>query len=247
MQELTDALAAHLGPEVVRTGCGVRALDRPAAPGDPYRLHLTDGSILAAPQVILATPAGAAADLLAAVPEVANELRAIRTVASATISLGYRAADITHPLDGFGFVVAAREPTPLVACTWTSTKLDHRAPPGHVLLRAFVGGARDEARVALPDADLIALVRGELARLMGIRAEPVLARVYRWPAANPQYDVGHLDRLARLDAAVAAHLPGLHLTGSAYRGVGLPDCIKQARAAAARAVAGLSCLVTERE
>ncbi|HMA38391.1 MAG TPA: protoporphyrinogen oxidase [Chloroflexia bacterium] len=233
MQGLVDALAAHLGPEVIRTGRQVASLARDT--GGRYRLHLTDGTTVTAAQVVLATPAAVAAALVAPLDAaLAAGLRAIRTVSSATISLGYRAADLARPLDGFGFVVAAREPTPLLACTWTSSKFDHRAPPEHVLLRAFVGGARDEARAALPDAELVRQVRAELARLLGIRAAPVLTRIYRWPAANPQYAVGHLDRVAQLEARAAQAMPGLFLTGSAYRGVGLPDCIKNARQTAAQ-------------
>ena len=126
-----------------------------------------------------------------------------------------------------------------MACTWTSTKFDARAPGKHVLLRAFVGGPRNEGLVDLPDEELLDLVREELLRVMGVAARPVLTRIYRWPGGNPQYDVGHLERVDQLEAA-AADLPGLHLTGSAYRGVGLPDCIQQGQATAEAVLATIA-------
>jgi oxygen-dependent protoporphyrinogen oxidase len=230
MGELVTALLDRLGP-VVQTGAAVTCLQR-ADSG--YDLDLGDGRRLRARQVVLAIPAHAAADLVAPfASELAAGLRAIPYAGSATISLGYRAADIAAPLDGSGFVVPATEPRPLLACTWTSHKFTHRAPADRHLIRAFVGGVRDEARMALSEADLLALVRAEFRRSLGIQAEPLVARIYRWPAGNPQYAVGHLDHVARLEALAAA-LPGLHLTGSPYRGVGIPDCVRAAQATAAR-------------
>jgi len=117
----------------------------------------------------------------------------------------------------------------LLACTWTSTKFDHRAPPAHVLIRAFVGGTRHPELVNQDDAALIDLVKSELKALMGINSRPVISRVYRWQNANPQYDVGHLAHVDQLESLCPA---GLYLTGSAYRGVGIPDCIAQAHTTA---------------
>jgi oxygen-dependent protoporphyrinogen oxidase len=238
MAELPAALAAHLGPGVVRTAVEVvRMVRTGAGDGSGYRLHLSSGEQIMARQVVLATPAPGAARLLAVdAPDLAAALGAIRYVSSATISLGYRAADLPRPLDGFGFVVAAREPTRLLACTWTSTKFDHRAPQDHVLLRAFVGGAHHAELVDLPDAALLALAREELRTILGITAPPVVSRIFRWPQANPQYDVGHLERVARIERLAAAQ-PGLYLTGSAYRGVGIPDCVRGAKATATRIAA----------
>ncbi|HEX6606195.1 MAG TPA: protoporphyrinogen oxidase, partial [Chloroflexia bacterium] len=240
MAELPAALAAHLGPAVVRTGVEVVRMVRTGAGDDSgYRLHLSSGEQITARQVVLATPAPATARLVAAeAPDLAAALGAIRYVSSATISLGYRAADLPRPLDGFGFVVAAREPTRLLACTWSSTKFDARAPQDHVLLRAFVGGAHHEELVDLPDAALLALVYEELRAILGITAAPVVSRIFRWPKANPQYDVGHLERVARIESLAAA-VPGLYLTGSAYRGVGIPDCVRGAKATAMRVAAAL--------
>jgi oxygen-dependent protoporphyrinogen oxidase len=228
LRELVETLVARLEGELL-LGTGVADLARAQ---DGYRLRLTDGRSLDADAVVLATPAYAAADLVEPMhARLAAGLRAIRYVSTATVSLGFRRTEFEHPLDGFGFVVSARSKSRLMACTWTSTKFDRRAPGEHVLLRAFVGGHRNEDLVDLPDEALLALVREELREVMGITAQPVLTRLYRWPGANPQYDVGHLGRVDQLEA-MAADLPGLYLTGSAYRGVGLPDCIQQGQATA---------------
>ncbi len=233
LQELVSAIGGALTATLI-TGRGVHAIARTAV---GYRLTLDDGRALDADAVVLATPAYVSAALLRPLkPELADRLEAIRYVSTATVSLGFAAADLARPLNGFGFVVPRQEPTRLLACTWTSTKFTHRARPGAVLLRAFVGGPRREDLVALDDKALIALVREELAGIMGISATPILARVYRWPRGNPQYDVGHLERVAQIEALCP---PGLYLTGSAYRGVGLPDCIQQGQATAQQVVAAL--------
>jgi oxygen-dependent protoporphyrinogen oxidase len=169
-------------------------------------------------------------------PNVASTLASLKTVSSGTVSLGFRADEIDHLLDGFGFVIPRREPTRIVACTWSSTKLPGRAPEGHALIRVFVGGHGREQDVALPNDQLINLARADLRQIMGIKAEPVISRVFRWPAANPQYEVGHLGRLAQL---LADCPPWLFLAGCAYNGVGIPDCVRQGREIAKRATAYL--------
>ncbi len=231
LQEMVTAIQNALHGEIV-TGCGV---DRLQPQADGYTLTLDDGRTLEADVVVLATPSFAAADLLRDQhPTLADKLDAIRYVSTATVSLGFDAAGFDHPLNGFGFVVPRKEPTRLLACTWTSTKFTHRSRPSTVLLRAFIGGPRREELVFLDDDALIALVREELRAIMGITAAPTVARVYRWPSGNPQYDVGHLDRMDEIDALLP---PGLYLTGSAYRGVGIPDCVKQGQTTAQQVIA----------
>ncbi|HMP75471.1 MAG TPA: protoporphyrinogen oxidase [Kiritimatiellia bacterium] len=183
--------------------------------------------------VIATTPAAHTAALLEqAHPTLAANLRAFRYVSTATISLAYLLDDIPRerPLDGFGVMIPACEGRSLIAITWASTKFRHRAPDGCVLIRTFVGGHTNEAMAGWPEDELLAVVRRELESILGIRAEPLFHRIYRWSKANPQYDVGHLDRVAELERA-AATLPGLHLAGSSYRGVGIPDCVQGARKA----------------
>jgi oxygen-dependent protoporphyrinogen oxidase len=120
----------------------------------------------------------------------------------------------------------------------TSTKFGHRAPDDKVLVRCFVGGPGREEAVEKSDADIIADARAEIGQLLGVQAAPLLARVYRWPAGNAQYDVGHLDRVRHLHE-LCADFPGLYLTGSAYEGIGIPDCIHQGQQTAAKVLAFL--------
>lgn len=180
--------------------------------------------------VIMAMPAHRAALLLNSLhPELSGMLKAVRFVNTATVSLAYLLEDIPsdRPLDGFGVLIPASEKRKLIACTWASTKFKHRAPPGCVLLRAFIGGYKNEDLVLLDKQALIDLVRDEFAELFGIMANPLNAHVYKWMKGNPQYDVGHMERVAVMEQ-LAATLPGLHLAGSSYHGIGMPDCIKSA-------------------
>ena len=125
----------------------------------------------------------------------------------------------------------------MLACTFSSVKYPGRAPAGRVLLRCFVGGALNEGALDSDDATLIATARAELREALGVTAEPLLARVHRWPKAMPQYHVGHLGRVGAIERCAAA-LPGLHLAGGAYRGVGIADCVRSGEAAAERALGG---------
>jgi oxygen-dependent protoporphyrinogen oxidase len=229
LRELVAALEGALAGVEILVGRAVTSLGQVDG---GYTLRLDDGERRQADAVVLAVPAYAAAELLAPLnPALADGLRVIRYVSTATVSLGFRREDVPHPLDGFGFVVPASEPCDLLACTWTSTKFDHRAPDDAVLLRAFVGGPGREDVIEQDDAALIDMVRAELRRIMGIEAPPVVARTFRWRKANPQYDVGHLERVSALEALCP---PGLFLTGSAYRGVGIPDCARQGAETAAQ-------------
>ncbi len=227
--QLVEALVAHLDQIHLYTGQRVQAIrlqtpDGRRWPG--YEVCLADGTILPAHAVILATPAYVSAELLAGLaPGLAETLDGISYVSTATVSLGYRRADVAHPLDGYGFVVPRVENRPLLACTWTSSKFPHRAPDNHVLLRCFLGRAGQEEILWLDDDELLRLVRTELEGILGLRARPVLIRIFRWQRAMPQYVVGHLERLAAIEAQLGQY-PGLYLTGSAYHGVGLPDNIR---------------------
>lgn len=234
--ELAETLAGRLGPARVITGRRAVGLERDGA--SPYRLRLDDGAELAADAVVLAAPAYESARLLAGLePEVSAGLDRIRYVSTATVSFGYDAATLGHALNGFGFVVPSKEDRAITGCTWTSTKYEDRAPAGRALVRCFLGGAVHEARALVGDEEMAAAARGELRALMGITAEPLVTRIYRWPNANPQYDLGHLDRVTEMEARLAATAPGVHLTGSAYRGVGIPDCVHNAALTAERVAA----------
>jgi len=146
---------------------------------------------------------------------------------------------VKHPLNGTGFVVPRSERRSLLAATWITSKWPDRAPSGQVLLRGFLGGARDSDIVKSSDFELAAIARRDLDPLLSITGEPRLTRVYRWVSATPQYNVGHLDRVRQIDERLA-QTPGLYLTGSGYRGTGIPDCIADARATAAAAATYLA-------
>jgi oxygen-dependent protoporphyrinogen oxidase len=226
LQQMIDAIQTRLGPASLMLD---RSVLRVTREGAACTLALSDGTTLRADDVIFATPAFATADAIEGIdPILARSLRQIRYVSTATVSFGFRRSELEHRLDGFGFVVPKSEKRRILACTWSSTKFDGRAPDGFVLVRAFIGGARSERLVDEDDDALAAMTRDELRAMMGIKAAPVLTQVYRWNKANPQYEVGHQARVAEIDRLAAQH-SGLHLAGGAYHGVGIPDCIESAK------------------
>jgi oxygen-dependent protoporphyrinogen oxidase len=226
---LAEALVRALGGRLLG-GQGVASIEYDPTAGRPYRVRLEGGEALAADAVILTAPAFAAAELVAPLaPELAEDLRRIRYVTTGTVSLAYRRRDLGEPLDGYGLVIPHTERRRINAVTISSSKFAHRAPDDAALLRVFVGGSRNPDVAELDDAALLELARAELRDILGIRAEPLWSRIYRWPRSNPQYDVGHLDRVAALERLCPA---GLLLCGSAYRGVGIPDCVRQGQEAA---------------
>ena len=229
MVTLVDAIRERLTGDC-RLGTQVATIERSATGG--YLLTLDDGSVLAAQQVVLAVPAYIAAQLIGDMaPDAAEELNGIRYVSTGTISLAFSEAEVGQPLTSYGLVIPRTERRSINAITCSSIKFDHRAPAGSLLLRVFFGGSRHPEMMEHDDATLTAIVRRELQELLGITAEPQLTRIYRWWQGNPQYDVGHLDRVAGIEAALPA---GLHVTGSPYRGIGLPDCIHQGQMTVAK-------------
>jgi protoporphyrinogen/coproporphyrinogen III oxidase len=198
--------------------------------GEGWVVGLDDRSTVDVDAVILAVPAFEAASLLAGVdPDLAELHSEITYASSAIVTLAYREEDVP-PLDGYGYVVPRVEGTDVLACTWTSRKWSGRAPEGTVLIRVYAGrfGGRDVTEMR--DGELLGLARGELA-LLGISAEPILTRFHRWSRGMPQYVLGHVERVERIEAALEAH-PGLAVAGAAYRGVGIPDCIRSGEEAA---------------
>ena len=198
----------------------------------------TDAAEYDAARVVLATPAYVTAGLLSDLaPAAAGTLTEIPYVDVANVTLAFRAGDAPDLPPGTGFLVPPSAGELVVGCTWLTQKWPGLAGHDVVLVKTMVGRAGDNRWEAMSDEELVAGVREGLARILGLTADPVDRLVQRWPAAMPQYVVGHADRLARLDAALA-HLPGLVVTGAAYRGVGLAGCVAQARAAGARASDG---------
>jgi len=230
LQQLSDALAARLPETNLRVGCRAISVSRYA---ERYKIDLSDGSSLLADDVVFATPSFVTADLVEQLdPTLAERLRAIRYVSTATVSLGFRRSEIAHPLQGAGFIVPPGEGRRITACSWSSAKFNHRAPEDCVLLRVFIGGALAEELAEQDEAALVQLAREELQVILGIAATPVLARAYRWSKANPKYDLGHEERVAEIERSLP-NLPGLHLAGAAYHGPGIPDCIQSGTKAAA--------------
>ena len=172
------------------------------------RVYLENGETLEADAVILATPAYVTAQLVGDLdPEMATALRGIPYASTVTLSVAYPLSDIPNPLNGYGYIIPRAEGRSILACTWTSTKFPHRAPEGYGLIRAFIGRAGDDDVLNRTDDELLQMVRDELREVLGITAEPLLHRIFRWPQAMPQYTLGHLDRVAVIDRRLAEH-PG---------------------------------------
>jgi oxygen-dependent protoporphyrinogen oxidase len=227
MDTLPGALARALPPGAVRTSAAVRRISR-NEPVSPWLVELLDGPPLEADAVIVATEAHAAARLLDSQdPALALQLRAIPYASSMIVNVAYRRDQITHPLDGFGAVVPASEGRSILAVTFLSVKFPRRAPAGTVLLRIFLGGASRPEQLDLDDAAISALVEGELASLIGAAGNPLFVRIARHPRSMPQYNLGHLDRVASIRRHLAKY-SRLYLSGIAYDGVGIPDCIQAA-------------------
>ncbi len=228
MDALVDAVVAGLERARIVTGAGVR---RVAAAGSAYRVELDEGDALEADAVILAVPAFAVAALVESLDEeLAGAHAGIPYASSVVVTAAFREEDVAHPLDGYGYVVPRAEGTDVLACTWTSRKWEGRAPEGWVLVRVYAGryGGRD--LTLAPADELLALARDELS-IAGVDAAPALTRVQRWPLGMPQYVLGHVERVARIEERLEAH-PGLAVAGAAYRGVGIPDCIRSGEEAA---------------
>ncbi len=198
-----------------------------------YQLTTTSGDTFKADAVVLAIPAYGAARLIRDfAPEAAGGLYGIRYVSTGTVSLAYK-SDELNLLEGFGLVIPRSEGRLINAVTITSTKFDKRAPEDHVLLRIFFGGSRNPHMMDTGDDDLMSIVSHELEAMLGIKAQPLFRRIYRWRQANPQYDVGHLDRLSEIEDELPCNL---FLTGSPYRGIGLPDCVRQGQETAQKLI-----------
>jgi oxygen-dependent protoporphyrinogen oxidase len=232
LQVLTDSLAKSLGP-ALKTGIRVQAVSESASI-TPWKVYAEHGKAWSADAVVLACPAYEQAAILTELnPELAEEVAGIPYNRIAVVALGYRQADCPGQPDGFGYIAPQNTRRDVLGVQWCSSIYPARAPEGCVLWRALCGGVHRAEVVDWDDDTLVRAVHAEMRLAMGVRGEPVFARVIRWPAAIPQYVVGHLDRLARIDAQVARH-PGLFLTGNAYRGVALGDCAEHGELVAAK-------------
>jgi oxygen-dependent protoporphyrinogen oxidase len=233
MQLMVDALTARIDSARVRLGTPVSGLEKVA---EGWLLRAGDTAEVY-DAVIVASPAWAAGVLLGQVDAaLAEDLGAIPYSSSITVNLVYDEAKLGKLPDGFGFLVPASEGRAMLACTFVHRKFLGRTLPGKAVLRAFLGGARNETLLAESDETLVATVRRELSEILGKKIvpqeiEPEFSQVARWRRAMAQYAVGHQDRQTRISARLAAH-PGLHLVGNAYDGIGISDCIRLGRKAA---------------
>jgi oxygen-dependent protoporphyrinogen oxidase len=231
MRTLVDALVAELENVSIRLNTKAESLSFDEDTRQ-WKIRVSAEEIINADAVCLALPAYASANLLREVDrQLAGELDAIPYASTATVNLGYRRADIPHPLDGFGFVVPFVERRTVLACTFSSVKFKNRAPSGHALLRAFVGGALQPEVFALDEDEILAGVREDLRELLGIEKPPLFASVEKWPHSMAQYHLGHIERVERIHERLNL-LPGLKLAGNAYSGAGVPDCIRSGESAA---------------
>ena len=224
MQVLVDALANVKADVRLNTRAKTLRLDNRT-----WIITTNTGEQLVADAVCLAVPAYVAASLLNG--SLAAKLKQIKYASTATINFGYKRSDINHPLDGFGFVVPFIEKRSLLACTFSSVKFSGRAPENHVLLRAFAGGALQPDIFSLDESEMAARVEADLRELLGITGKPLFTEVAKWERSMPQYEVGHLDRIAEIENELSK-LPGLALAGNSYRGTGIPDCIRSGETAA---------------
>jgi oxygen-dependent protoporphyrinogen oxidase len=240
MQQLVDAVVAALPADALNTSAPVQGLS------------LENGSWIVSAgldtdqfdAVILAVPTQAAASLVArASPDLATELRGVTYGSSVTVALGYdkKVRDSLPP--GFGFLVPRSEGRRMLAATFVHNKFPHRAPDDRALVRCFLGGARDEQILALSEEEILRIAREDLKQIIGLGAEPLFTRVFKWKGAMAQYGVGHLERLQRIDALLQK-VPGLALAGNGYNGIGVPDCVRSGTEAAARVLPSESAVLT---
>jgi oxygen-dependent protoporphyrinogen oxidase len=234
LAELVEGLMKAVPKESVRLNSAVTRVEREH---DGFLIHVEGQPSISARAIVLAVPAFVAAELLKPIDADLSALcGTIRYMSTATVVFALPRGAVTHNLKGTGFVVPKAEGISITAGAWISSKWAHRAPDTYALLRAFLGGARDPDVLAKSDQELTDLALGDLTKILGIRGLPTFTRVYRWNKSSPQQEVGHGDLMKGIDAKLATH-PGLFVSAAGFRGVGIPDCIADARATAASAAA----------
>jgi len=222
MQLMVDTLVTRLSPSALHPNRPVRSMGPQeggwliSARDESYRFDA----------VIVATPAYIAATLLQdASHDLASELRAIPYTSSVTVTLAYDQNVRAMLPPGFGFLVPRTEGKRLLAATFVHNKFSHRAPADRALIRCFLGGSRDQQILQSSDEEILRIVREEFKQILGLAAEPIFTRVYKWNAAMAQYTLGHLQRLERIQQ-FSRGLPALAVAGNGYSGIGVPDCVR---------------------
>ena len=230
MQTLSQACADFIGQDSIRLNAGVKAV---APKGKGYSVHLENSEILEADHVMLAPAAYDSAEMIKGMDApLAAQMNTIEWSSSATVSIAFKKEDVKVPLKGFGFIVPRVEGRRINAATFSSIKWSYRAPDDTIMIRVFVGGGHHEELVhELDDAGMVRMVLDELDTVLGLKANALFSKVYRWYRGMPKYTVGHLDRISLVDRMLATH-PGLHLIGCSYKGIGIGDCVHEAQIAA---------------
>jgi protoporphyrinogen/coproporphyrinogen III oxidase len=229
LSSLVAAIAAKLPDDAIRLETPVARIDQTVG---TWTLTLGDGTTETFDGLILATPSHVAARLLGSVDdELSRQLGGILHSGTAIVTVAYNRDQIAHPMDGMGFVVPSIERRPILAGSFSSQKYTHRAPEGKTLIRVFAGGDQNPQMAEMEDERLVPLVREELAVLLGIKGDPIYHTVAHWPGTMPQYHVGHLELVERIQALVS-RLPNLAVAGNAFTGVGIPHCIHTGELAA---------------
>jgi protoporphyrinogen/coproporphyrinogen III oxidase len=236
METLPKACADYIGKDSIRLGATVTAVE---PRGKGYGVILDNGETLEADHVMLGASAYDSAEMVKGLDaNLSGQMNAIQWSSSGTVTLAFRRADVKVPLRGFGFIVPKVEDRRINATTYSSIKWSYRAPDDTILLRAFVGGGHHEELIHdLDDAALTRAVLEEMDTVLGLKADPVFTKVYRWFKGMPKFTVGHLDRMSLLDRMVGLH-QGLHLIGCSYKGIGIGDCVHEAQIAAERILKG---------
>jgi oxygen-dependent protoporphyrinogen oxidase len=235
MQTMTDALAAQISESEQRLNTPVLAVN----PEFGKWLVTSSGRTEEFDGVIIAAPAYVAAELLRSqIPQISAELEQIRYSSSITVALSYDNKTRASLPPGFGFLVPRTEGKRILACTFVHNKFVDRAPEDSALIRCFLGGSHDEKILQWPDMEITSIIRGELQEILGITAEPDIAKIFRWPQAMTQYTVGHKTRVDSIRKIVSS-APGLALAGNAYGGIGIPDCVRSGSEAATKVLADL--------
>ena len=220
-QTLTDSLSEKLG-ERLKLGVSVTGIEKD---NDSYKVHTTD-KIFNADIVVLASPAYASSEILQGFDKkLSQALVEIPYTPVSVVCFGYKRDKVGHSLQGFGFLIPHKERMKILGTLWDSSIFPNRAPEDYVLLRSMVGGAQSPELALLDDSALVSTVFDDLRPILSLRAEPDMVRIYRWEKAIPQYVLRHGERLQLLDERLKSY-PGLYLTGNAYRGIGINDCVE---------------------
>ncbi len=232
--QMVDAVTASIHGKVETLQARAETIERAGA---GFRVRV-NGDWMEAGRLILACEAHSASALLGAMDgRIAELLGGVPYSSSMTVAVGFGAADFAHPPRGFGFLIPKAERRRLIACTWVGTKFSYRVPKDKIVARCFMGGMEDAAVLNESDEAIAAATLEELREVAGVTAKPRFVRIARWPRSMAQYTVGHLERVAEIQARAGA-IPGLYLAGNAYTGIGVPDCIRMGRAAAEAVLKG---------